>query len=988
MREKPEQVAADLAKVVRGDVFADILHRAAYSTDASIYRIVPGCIVAPRDNADIAAVVKYAGARSIPVVARGAGSGLAGEALCSGIVFDMTRYMNRIIRVDDDGKRAVCEPGVVLDDLNNCLAGYGRKIGPDPSSSNRATVGGCVANNSTGAHFLEYGYIGNYVESIEAVLADGSVVEFTNDFDPEQAADNRTASIAKSCISILSDKEAIITKALPKAGRNRCGYNIAGICHKGRIDLARLLAGSEGTLAIFTKIVLKTIALPAAKALLQLEFDSLEKMARAVPVIVNSGASACELMDKGLIDLALDALPEYRDVLPAGAVAVLLVEHTGRTQNEVKKKIENTDSSVGVMASGRTVVFDTEQQERLWKSRDDAGPLLYRKKGRKHPAEFMEDVSIGNERLGEYISGLQEIKKRYGIAMSFFGHAGDGVLHMRPYLDLSDPADVEKMRSVASEVFELAWSLGGSISGEHADGLVRAAFVKRQYGDEYYELLCQIKDIFDPEGLMNPGKIINTDADVMFKNLRAEHKLLPERLKTDLIFEKDELSFELEQCYGCGLCRSRESDLRMCPVFRAVGEELGSSRAKANILHFWATGQLKEKDFESPEFRKFLDLCVNCKACLLECPSGVDVSKLITVARAEYIKRRGLRRVELVLSNNRYLSTLGSIFSPISNFFMQLTAFKWLLEKAAGIDKSRSVPRFRRSSFLKAGRIYLAACEPIEKPVDKVAYFVDTYANYNDHELGFAVLEVLRANGIEVILPKQRPAPLPAIFYGNVKRAGKDLAFNVKHLAKAVRDGFKIIYSEPSAALCLKEELRHFVSGSDAKLVSENTFELMSYLLELLKQGKLKPIEPSRKERLLRRPAPIRREPKLNWCGTPRNDSGAGFVYHLPCHLCAVGDGTASIKLLQELCGVSVVDLKAGCCGLAGTFGMQKKNYELSSQIAAGLKEALEKTPTKYVLTECSACKMQIEHISDCIVRHPIKILADAYCNVYSVVQG
>jgi FAD/FMN-containing dehydrogenase/Fe-S oxidoreductase len=966
MCEKPEQVAADLANVVRGDVFADILHRAASSTDASIYRIVPTCVVAPRDTADIVAAVKYAHARNIPVVARGAGTGLAGEALCSGIVFDMARYMNRIISVGNNGSKAVCEPGVVLKDLNNFVAKYGRKIGPDPSSSNRATVGGIVANNSTGAHFLQYGYIVNYVESIEAVLADGSVVELTNDFDPEQSTNDKAASIARDCISILSDKEAVITKALPKTGRNRSGYNIAGICHNGRIDLARLLTGSEGTLAIFTKITLKTVKIPSAKALLQLEFDSLANMAKAVPIIVKSGASACELMDKSLIDLALDALPEYHDVLPAGAAAVLLVEHTGRTQNEVKKKIENTDSAVGVMASGRKVVFDAGQQQRLWKSRDDAGPLLYRKRDRKHPAEFMEDVSVGSERLWEYISGLQEIKKRYGISMSFFGHAGDGVLHMRPYLDLGDPADVEKMRSLANEVFELAWSLGGTISGEHADGLVRAAFIRRQYGSEYYELLCKIKGIFDPNGLMNPGKIINTDVDVIEKSLRAEHKLSPERLKTELIFAKDELALELEQCYGCGLCLSRESDLRMCPVFRVVSEELGSPRAKANILHFWATGQLKEKDFESPEFRKFLDLCVNCKACLVQCPSAVDISKLMSMARAEYIKRKGLRRAELVLSNNRYLSILGSIFSPISNFLMQWPIFKCLLEKTAGLDKHRNIPRFRHNPFLKAGCKYLESCEPIPAPIDRVAYFVDTYANYNDHELGFAVLDVLRTNGIDVILPKQRPAPMSAIVYGDVKRARKDLSFNVKHLGRAVRDGFKIVCSEPSAALCLKEELRHFVSGPDIKLISENTFELMNYLLELLNKGKSKPIEPSGKERLLRRYA-------------PRNDSGAGFVYHLPCHLCAVGDGTASIKLLQELCGVPVVDLKAGCCGLAGTFGMQKKNYELSSQIAEGLKEALEKSPTKNVLTECSACKMQIEHISEAKVVHPIKIVAEAY---------
>jgi len=950
MNERPEQIASDLAKVVRGDVFADILHRAAYSTDASIYRIIPACVIAPHDSGDVAAVVKYAGAKNIPVVARGAGTGLAGESLCTGIVFDMTRYMNKIIDVRDGGRTVVCEPGVVLDDLNKCLAEYGRKIGPDPSSANRAVVGGCVANNSTGAHSLEYGFIADHVESLEAVLADGGVVEFKNDFDPEQAPDDRVAWIARECLSVLSNKEAVIKKAQPKSRRNRSGYNIAGICHNGRIDLARLLTGSEGTLAIFTKITLRTVAVPAAKCLLQLEFDCLEKMAQAVPIIVDNGASACELMDKNLIDMAFEALPEYRDVLPADAAAVLLVEHTGQTQEQVKEKIEKTDSAVVAIVSGRSIFLEPKAQERLWKSRKDAGPLVHRIRGNKHPTEFIEDTSVENTRLVEYISGLQEIRKRYDIEMCFYGHAGDGLLHVRPYLDLSDPAEVQKMRAIANDTFSLAWSLGGSISGEHAEGLIRAAFVRGQYGDEYYELLCKIKNIFDPDGMMNPGKIINPDADVMVKNLRAEYKVLPERVKTDLLFEKDELAVKLEQCYGCGLCRSCEPDLRMCPVFRAMGEELGSSRAKANILHFWATGQLDEQDFESPEFRKFLDLCINCKACLLQCPSGVDVSELMTAARAQYVKRSGLRRAELVLSNNRYLSMLGSIFSPVSNFMMRLVVFKWLLEKFTGIDERRGMPEFRRRSFIKAGRKYLAACKPIEKPIDKVAYFVDTYAIYNDHELGFAVLDVLRANDIEIILPKQLPAPLPAIVYGNVKRARKDLAYNVKHLAKAVREGYKIICSEPSAALCLKSELRRFVAGPDAELVSANTFELMSYLFSLFTHNKLK---------------------------KPKKSITDKFVYHLPCHLCAVGDETASIKLLGEFCGVEVVDLAAGCCGLAGTFGMQKKNYELSSQISTSLKEALEKSPMKNVLTECAACKMQIEHISNCTVRHPIKILAE-----------
>ncbi len=952
MHERIKDVAGGLAKAVRGEVFTDILHRAAYASDASIYQIIPGCVVAPRDAGDVAAVVKYARTRGIPVVARGAGSGVAGESLCSGIVFDMRRYMNKIIRVEDGGAAVICEPGVVLDDLNNYLARYGRKIGPDPSSSNRATVGGCVANNATGAHSLEYGYIGDYVEGVEAVLADGGVVEFKNDFDPKETGDEKLVSIAKGCEAVLSGKEAVITKSLPGTKRNRSGYAIAGIYHDGRMDLARLLAGSEGTLCVFTKIKLRTVAVPKAKGLLQLEFDSLDKMARAVPIVVDSGASACELMDRQLIDMAIEAMPEYGDVLPVGCVTALLVEHTGDTAEQVRGKIEATDSKVGELVSGREIIFEPVKQKRLWKARKDAAALLERRKGRKRPVPFVEDVSVENKRLAEYISGLEKIGKRYDVAMSFYGHAGDGELHVRPYLDLSDPVDVEKMRSIANDVFSLAWSLGGTISGEHAVGLVRAAFLRRQYGDEFYELLRAIKKVFDPHGVMNPGKIISDDTEVMVKNLRAGHKWEPERLQSDLYFGEDELRSELAQCSGCGVCLSREADLRMCPVFRAVGEELGSSRAKANVLRLWMSGQLEKKDFESAEFRKFLDLCVNCKACSVECPAGVDISKLMAAARAEYVRRRGLRRAEFALSHNRYLSMLGSIFSPISNFFMRLSIFKWFLERVSGLDRRRSMPSFGSGSFLRAGRKYLRDCEPIEKPIDRVAYFIDTYANYNDHELGFAVLEVLRHNNIEVILPKQRPVPLPAIVYGNVKRARKDLAYSVKYLAEAVKGGYKIVCSEPSAALCLKQELKYFVAGEDAKLVSENTYELMSYLLDLFKAGKLKPVE---------NPAPY------------------SFVYHQPCHLYALGQGRAGVELLRKLCSANITELDAGCCGIAGTFGFSKKNYELSSQIAARLKDAVEKSSVKEVLTECAACKMQIEHISGATVEHPVKVLAEAY---------
>jgi Fe-S oxidoreductase len=675
-------------------------------------------------------------------------------------------------------------------------------------------------------------------------------------------------------------------------------------------------------------------------------------MARAVPTIVETGPVACELMDRSLIHLAVDQLPQYRDILPTEAAAVLLVEHVGDSPAEVREKIDVTDRAVGKGAAGRTIITDPKAQARVWKSRKDAGPLLYRKRSRKHPAEFMEDVSVDFRRLGDYIAGLEKIQKKHGIAMSYFGHAGDGELHQRPYIDLGDPADREKMKAIAEDVFTLAWLLGGSISGEHAVGLIRAAYVRRQYGDAYYEILKKVKAIFDPAGLMNPGKILNEDPDVMFKNLRREHRILPERARSEMLFHANELELEFEQCYGCGLCLGREPTLRMCPVFRATGEELGSSRAKANLLHYWATGQLDEKDFESPEFRKFLDLCVNCKMCERQCPSGSNISMLMTAARAEYVRRKGLRRTEFVLSRNRYLSRMGSLFAPLSNVAMGLPISKWFLEKVAGIDRRRNMPRFERGSFLKAGAKYLAARGPVVNPVDKVAYFVDTYANFNDHELGFAVLDVLRHNGVEVILPDQRPSPVPAIVYGDVRLARRDLAFSVKHLARAVREGYKIVCSEPSAALCLSQELRHYVDGEDAALVSRSTVELMNYLAILRSQGKLKP---------------------------PTTAITDKFAYHLPCHLSAVGDETVTLRLLHDHFKIDIADLQAGCCGLSGTFGMQHKNYDLSGQISESLKAALAKSPTQNILTECAACKMQIEHLAPASTTHPIKLLARSY---------
>ncbi|RKY09494.1 MAG: hypothetical protein DRP66_02105 [Planctomycetota bacterium] len=954
MGSTTEQIAQDLAGLVRGEVGVDIFSRIAFSTDASIYQIIPQCVVAPMDTADVVAVVKYACEKGIAVVGRGAGSGVAGESLTDGIVLDMMRHMNRILGVEDDGSFVTVEPGVVLDDLNNYLAGYGKKIGPDPSSGNRAVVGGVVANNATGAHSLQYGFIADFVESVEVVLADGGVARLDNGVDPAAAGDVEAARLAGACLEVLAGAEEVIARAQPRTKRNRSGYNIAGICRNGKVDLARLMAGSEGTLAVFTQIKLRTVDVPACKALLQLEFDSIDAMARAVPVVVDSGASVCELMDKALLETAAEALGADRDIFPVHCAATLLVEHTGSSEEEVKRKIEATDAAVGDTASGRRRVFAPDQQGRLWKSRKDAVPLLNRRKGPKHPVPFMEDVSVENTRLGEYITGLGAISKRYDISVTYYGHAGDGELHTRPFLDLGDAGDVEKMKAIAADVFALAWSLGGTISGEHGDGLLRSAFIKQQYGDEYYELLRGIKSLFDPKGLMNPGKVVCDDPDLMTKNLRASNPVLTERLDTKLLFDTDEFRYEIEQCNGCGVCISTQAGTRICPVHRALKEELACSRAKANLLRAWITGKLNHSDFASDEFKRILGLCVNCKMCSVQCPSGVDISRLVMEARCQLVAVRGLTATERTLSHNRLLSRMGAAFAPVSNLVMGMGPFKWLLEKTVGMDRRRAMPKFERGSFIRKGRKYLDRLGPVDNPVDKAAFFVDSLANFNDHELGFAVVKTLRQNDIDVILPGQLPAPMPAMAYGDVKTARADIAYSVGRLADVVRRGYKIVCSEPSAALCLRDELRLFVDSADARLVADNTYELMSYLNGLNAESRLS----AKVVDLL---------------------DGVHYAYHGPCHLCVLGGAGASIELLTSLTHLDVVDVSAGCCGMAGTCGMQKKNYDLSLEIGRETAEALNAVETGFAMTECGACKMQIEHMTDKKVVHPVKLLARAY---------
>ena len=943
-----EAIGTDLASLVKGDVRVDIYNRTVFSTDASIYRIVPQCVVSPKEESDVVAVVRYAAENGISIAPRGAGSGTAGEALTDGIVLDVRRYMNSILETAHDGSWVRVQPGVVLDTLNSHLAKWDRKIGPDPSSGNRAVIGGVVANNATGAHSLQYGYIADYVQSIRAVLSDGTSVEFTENM--QSNPEGPEGKLADACLQLLGDKQEFINNAQPATKRNRCGYTIQSIIHNSNVNLAKLMAGSEGTLAVFTEVTLCTVAIPKAKGLIQFEFNRLEKMAQAVPVIVDCGAAACELMDQALIEMAREAFPGYNDVLPSECAATLLVEHTGDDPASVQTQIQKTVESVGTLAAKHQIVLDEKKQAFLWKSRKDAVPLLNREKGPSHPVAFIEDVSVQNSQLDKYIAGLEQIGKKYNISMTFYGHAGDGELHIRPYLDLSRSEEVDRMRQIAQETYSLAWSLGGSISGEHADGLLRAAFIEAQYGREYYQILKEIKRIFDPAGILNPGKIINEDPEIMGRNLRSVQLKAAADFQTELFFQPDEFRYEAEQCNGCGVCLAETTGSRMCPIFRGLHEEVAVSRAKANLLSAWMAGQFRHELSDAKELKEILGLCVNCKMCSIECPAGVDISKIIIEGRAQLARLTGFTAAELALSHNRWLSVFASTFAPVSNWIMAMAFTRWVLEKTVGLDRTRRFPHFDRGSFVRKAQRHLQKQAPPANPTDKVVYFVDSFANWNDHELGFSVLAVLERLGVEVVVPKQIPVPLPAYVYGNLKTARKDIEYNLKQITPYVRQGYKVVCSEPSAALCLTDEMRLLNDSPDARSVSQNTYELMDYLKNYYGD-------------------------ELGHVSSQRPYENKKLAYHAPCHLKALRLAGVSLQLLKK-CGLDIIDINGGCCGLAGTAGMQTKHHDMSDAMGSLLNDKITELNPDIILTECAACKMQIEHLTSKRVVHPIKLLA------------
>lgn len=952
---KRERTLDDLKGFVKGELHFDPIARALYSTDASIFQVTPAGVVVPRDEEDVQAVVRYAAENDVPLVARGAGTGVAGEALGGGLVLDLSRHFRQVLEIGDDWVRV--QPGVVYHELNARLAEVGRRFAPDPASGHVCTIGGMLANNASGAHALRHGYTRDHVKSLRAVLDSGEAVTMAQEpiQDPTGSRPGHLQDIINALSFLLEQNAALVQRQRPRTSFNRCGYLLHDVMADNTLDLARMLVGSEGTLALFTEAVLRTLPLPGGRAMVLLGFPSLESALQAVQLTLPTAPAACELIDRRLLSLARGAEPgNVAALIPATVEAVLLVEYeadspagAGAAARSLGELLERSSLSCLLLASAH----EKEEIDRLWNLREMALPGLYAMKAGPQPVPFIEDVGVPIEHLSEYLRKVQEIMQEYETTASYLVHAGTGQVHTRPFLDLGRAEDVSRLMVIGEKVHALALDLGGTVSTQHGTGLARTPWVARQYGP-LYPVFRQVKAIFDPKHLFNPGKIVDPDPRMPALPLRTFPMAQAQAAHWLLRWEPGEVRKETLQCNGCGHCRLEEPGERMCPIFRATHAEAATPRAKANLLRHLLQDGADSRGISGDEARAVADLCVNCKMCAIECPAHVNVPRLMLEAKAANVAEHGLDRSEWFLARIEGWSRWASRFSLLANLVLGSRPTRWLLEKLFGLSQKRRLPRFAFRHFLSLARKRgWARRHPSSRP--RVAYFADTFATYADPQLGEAAVAVLQHQGLEVHVPSgQRGSGAPALTAGDVESARESAQGNVRLLAELVRDDHTIVCSEPTAALMLRQDYLDLIDDPEAKLVADNTVEITTFLADLHREGRLQ---------------------------TDFQPLEMTVGHHVPCHLKALGKPAAGSALLSLIPGFQAQTIDVSCSGMAGTYGLKAVNYETSLAAGRAMLAELARPEIRYGATECSSCRLQIEEAVGKRALHPVQYLAIAY---------
>jgi len=977
---------SDLDGLVDGEVRFDTYTRNLYATDASAYQQLPIGVVAPTSTADVAAVMEYCAEHEIPVLPRGGGTSLAGQAVNEAVVLDFKKRMDAVLDVDPDGATARAQPGITLARLNNNLKPYELKYAPDPAWGDKSVLGGCIGNNTTGAHSLKYEKADGYIEEVEVVLADGTVTTF-GWMDVEELHDYAAAvdsddpleqQIYAEVSRILRENDSEIEERYPDLTRNVSGYNLdklrADIEDRGEVNVGRLMAGSEGTLAIVTEAEVSLEPIPEETAVVLLTYDEILDAMRDVAPILEHDPSAVEVMDDVLLDLARDTA-EFSDLvatLPEGTNSALLVEFYAETVGEGQQKVTelladrlpgyNSETGLDVQATpgeetyavDALEAYDDTRQSRFWKMRKAGLPILLSRTGDDKHWPFVEDTAVPSQNLPEYVADIQELFDEHDTFASYYAHAGPGVLHIRPLLNLKSDAGIETMLEISDSLTDLVIEYGGSISGEHGDGRARTQWNRKLYGDELWEAFRQLKSTFDPDHLLNPGNICGEFA--ADENLRYDPDYAFESGFEPTMNWDNENGFQgmVELCHGCGGCAGHQDTTGgvMCPTYRATQqEEITTTRGRANMLRRAMDGQLPDDPTDEEFITEVLDLCIGCKGCKRDCPSGVDMAKLKAEVKHEYHQEEGVPLRDRMFANVETLYSLGSTFAPLSNIALDVPGTSLIIEKVLGIARERDLPTFKRGTLKKWDASRTPAVSESEAD-RKALVLADPYTNYTQPEVGKAAIEVLEAAGVHVEVPQNvGDSGRPAHSKSMLDHAARTVRENVDVLAPRVREGWDVVSVEPSDAVMYQNDALDLLSGEDVERVAANSYGVMEYI------------------------------DVFNLDAAIGFDSlGETLTYHGHCQQTAVKKDHHAVEVLERA-GYEVDDLDSTCCGMAGSFGYEAEHYSMSKAIGALLFDRADDSPGEEIVAPGTSCRSQLLEYENQHGKppHPIQKLAEGF---------
>jgi FAD/FMN-containing dehydrogenase/Fe-S oxidoreductase len=953
-------LAAELTRALDGEVAFDDYTRHLFSQDASMYAITPAGVVYPRHADDVIATMRLSGQAGLPVLPRGAGTSLVGQTITPGIVMDLSRHMYGISDLDPEARTARVQPGVVQDDLNRAAARHGLMFGPDTSTSNRATIGGMIGNNSAGSGSLRFGMTIDHVLEMDLVLADASTTRWGQLDEAELArrasGDSLEARILGGLPAIVRDNADAIATGFPKYWRRAGGFRLDRLAGGPPFDLAKFLVGSEGTLAVTTSALVGLVPKPAKQVFAVGHFRSVLEATAATEDALSLDPAGVEMIDRTILDLSRRKI-EYAGlgrILEGDPEALVFVSFTGDDEAELSASVDRMAALWKKNGHGYATLraVTPAQQADLLKVRKSAlGLLMAASEGANRPLAFVEDTAVAPEHLAEYTGRFRDVLDRHGLEAGFYGHCSVGCLHIRPFVDLTKPGQVETMRAVAEEIKDLVREYGGANSSEHGDGLARSEFNRELFGDGLYEAMREVKRLFDPSNVLNPGKIV--DAPKMTEHLRDADPPQPGPLRTRLQFDVVGGMFgAADRCMNIGLCRKSTTGT-MCPSYIATRMEEHSTRGRAGALVKALADGDPHTALADERLHEALDLCLSCKACKAECPLGVDMAALKAEALAAKYDTTGVPLRSRVFGSIRTLNRLGSATAPLSNLPGRIKPLRTLLDTRFGIARQRPLPRFERDNLPRWFRRHRAAGTPTQ---GRVTMLADSFTSFSEPGIGKAVVQLLEHAGYDVRLESKGCCGRPSISKGLLDDARK----KAEHLAASLcasgaADG-PIVGCEPSCILTLRaEHVSLLPDDANVRAVAERVRLPEELLVEAIDAGRL----------------------------TLREDSwlaGRTIVFHGHCHQKAEAGTAATVALLERIPGVTVQELDAGCCGMAGSFGYESEHYDISLRVGEDrLFPAVRAAAADAVIAATgTSCREQIHHGTERSAWHPVELVLQA----------